>query len=78
MSYGGKFTDYEVAKKLNRTLYGVRDRRSFLGIPALGHAPQALQMESESRDRYFHLFATKSDKELRAILGWTDARIHTA
>jgi hypothetical protein len=58
-----------VAEKLNRTLSGVRDRRKFLGKPAVGHAPQPFRMEREPRDRYARLFATKSNQELRAILG---------
>ena len=73
----GKFTDREVAEKLNRTLYGVRDRRKFLGKPAVGHAPQPFRMEREPRDRYARLFVTKSNQELRAILGWSYKRIHT-
>src|SRR6266446_723777 len=73
----GKFTDREVAEKLNRTLYGVRDRRKFLGKPAVGHAPQPFRMEREPRDGYARLFATKSNQELRAILGWSYKRIHT-
>lgn len=67
----GKFTDREVAEKLNRTLAGVRDRRKFLGKPAVGHAPQPFRMEREPRDRYARLFAAKSNQELRAILGWS-------
>ena len=73
----GKLTDREVAEKLNRTLGGVRDRRKFLGKPAVGHAPQPFRMEREPRDRYARLFATKSNQELRAILGWSYNRIHT-
>jgi hypothetical protein len=73
----GKLTDREVAEKLNRTLSGVRDRRKFLGKTAVGFAPQPLRMERETRDRYSHLFATKSNQELRAILGWSYKRIHT-
>ncbi len=73
----GKLTDREVAEKLNRTLSGVRDRRRFLGKPALSHAPQPFRREGEPRDRYAYLFSSKSDKEVRAILGWTHKRIHT-
>src|SRR6266542_3018291 len=73
----GRFTDREVAEKLNRTLGGVRDRRKFLGKQAVGHAPQPFRMEREPRDRYARLFATKSNQELRAILGWSYKRIHT-
>lgn len=73
----GKLTDREVAEKLNRTLGGARDRRKFLGKPAVGHAPQPLRMEREPRDRYARLFVTKSNQELRAILGWSYKRIHT-
>src|SRR5437867_7713365 len=73
----GKLTDREVAGKLNRTLSGVRDRRKFLGKAAVGHAPQPFRMEREPRDRYARLFATKSNQELRAILGWSHKRIHT-
>jgi len=73
----GKLTDREVAEKLNRTLSGVRDRRKFLGKPAVGHAPQPFRMEREPRDAYARLFATKSNQELRAILGWSYKRIHT-
>lgn len=73
----GKLTDREVAEKLNRTLTAVRDRRHFLGRSAVGHAPQPFRMERETRDRYARLFATKSNQELRAILGWSYKRIHT-
>lgn len=73
----GKLTDGEVAEKLNRTLSAVRDRRKFLGKPAVGYAPQPFRMEREPRDRYARLFATKSNQELRAILGWSHKRIHT-
>lgn len=73
----GKLTDREVATQLNRTLEGVRDRRKFLGKPAAGHAAQPSRMEHEPRDHYARLFATKSNRELRAILGWSDKRIHT-
>jgi hypothetical protein len=71
----GKSTDREVAEKLNRTLIGVRGRRQILGKAAVGHAPQPALMEREPRDRYAHLFATKSDRELRAILGWSHERV---
>lgn len=73
----GKIHDREVAEKLNRTLSAVRDRRKFLGKSAVGHAPAPFRIEREPRDRYAHLFATKSDHELRAILGWSHKRIHT-
>ncbi len=73
----GKLTDRDVAEKLNRTLSGVRDRRKFLGKPAVGHAPQPFHMGREPRDRYARLFVTKSNQELRAILGWSYKRIHT-
>lgn len=73
----GKFTDREVAEKLNRTLGGVRDRRKFLGKPAVGYAPQPFRMECEPRDHYARLFTTKSNRELRAILGWSYKRIRT-
>ena len=73
----GKLTDREVAEKLNRTLGAVRDRRKFRGKPAAGHAPQPFRMEREPRDRYARLFATKSNQEVRAILGWSYKRIHT-
>jgi hypothetical protein len=73
----GKLTDRDVAEKLNRTLGGVRDRRKFLGKPAVGHAPQPFRMEREPRDNYARLFVTKSNQELRAILGWSYKRIHT-
>jgi hypothetical protein len=73
----GKVTDRELTEKLNRTLGGVRDRRKFLGKPAVGHAPQPFRMEGEPRDGYARLFATKSNQELRAILGWSYKRIHT-
>ncbi len=73
----GKFTDREVAERLNRTLGAVRDRRKFLGKPAVGHAPQPFRMEREPRDGHARLFATKSNQELRAILGWSYKRIHT-
>jgi len=72
----GKLTDREVAEKLNRTLGGARDRRKFLGKTAVGHAPQAFRMEREPRDHYARLFATKSNQELRAMLGWSYRRIH--
>jgi hypothetical protein len=73
----GSFTDREVAERLNRTLGAVRDRRKYLGIAAVGHAPQAFRMEREPRDRYARLFAAKSNQELRAILGWSYKRIRT-
>jgi hypothetical protein len=73
----GKVTDRELAEKLNRTLGGVRDRRKFLGKPAVGRAPQPFCMEREPRDGYARLFAIKSNQELRAILGWSYKRIHT-
>ena len=73
----GKLTDREVAERLNRTLSGVRDRRKFLGKTALGHAPQRFRMERAPRDRYAHLFTVKSNRELRAILGWSYKRIYT-
>jgi hypothetical protein len=73
----GKLTDREVAEKLNRTLAGVRDRRKFLGKPAVGRAPQPFRMEREPRDHYARLFSMKSDRELQAILGWSYRRIHT-
>lgn len=73
----GKLSDREVAEKLNRTLYGVRDRRKFLGKTAINHAPQPFRIEREPRDRYARLFAAKSDRELRAILGWSDKQIQT-
>jgi len=73
----GKLTDREVAEKLNRTLNGARNRRKFLGKPAVGHAPQPFRIDREPRDRYAYLFSTKSDRELRAFLGWSFKRIHT-
>lgn len=73
----GKITDREVAEKLDRTLGAVRDRRKYLGKPAVGHVSQPLRMEREPRDHYARLFATKSNQELRAILGWSYKRIHT-
>ena len=73
----GQLTDLEVAKRLNRTLGAVRDRRTFLGKSAVGHAPPPSRIEGEPRDRYARLFATKSNLELRAILGWSHRRIHT-
>lgn len=73
----GKLTDREVVEKLNRTLGAVRDRRKFLGKPAVGHAPQPFRIEREPRGHYARLFATKSNQELRAILGWSYKRIHT-
>jgi hypothetical protein len=73
----GKLTDREVAEKLNRTLVAVRGRRKFLGKPALGHAPQPFRIERGPRDRHAGLFATKSDRELRALLGWSYQRIRT-
>ena len=54
----GNLTDREVAEKLNRTLGAVRDRRKFLGKPAVGHALQPFRMEREPRDRYARLFVT--------------------
>jgi hypothetical protein len=71
----GKFADREVAGKLNRTLLGVRGRRQFLGKPAVGHAPQPSRVESGPHDHYSHLFSTKTNRELRAILGWSYERI---
>lgn len=73
----GKLTDREVAEKLNRTLSGVRGRRKFLGKSAAGRVPQPFRIEREPRDRYARLFATKSNQELRAMLGWSYKRIHT-
>jgi len=73
----GKLTDREVAEKLTRTLGAVRDRRKFLGKSAVGHAPQPFRTEREPRDGYARLLATKSNQELRAILGWSYKRIHT-
>jgi hypothetical protein len=72
----GELTDREVAERLNRTLAAVRDRRKFLGKPAVGHAPQPWRIEREPRDAS-GLFATKSNRELRAILGWSFKRIRT-
>lgn len=71
----GKLTDRVVAAKLNRTLSGVRDRRKFLGKTAFGHAPQPFRIERALRGRFARLFATKSDRELMAILGWSYERI---
>ncbi len=71
----GSFADREVAEKLNRTLLGVRGRRQFLGKPAVGHAPQPSRVESGPHEHYSHLFSTKSNRELRAILGWSHDRI---
>jgi hypothetical protein len=73
----GKSTDREVAEKLNRTLHCVRHRRKFLGKPALGRPPQSFRMEHERPDRLARLFSEKSDRELRAILGWGRKRIRT-
>ncbi len=73
----GKFTDREVAERLNRTRRAVTDRRRFLGRPGTEHPPQPLRMEREPRDGYARLFAAKSDQELRALLGWSYTRIHT-
>jgi hypothetical protein len=73
----GKLTDREVAEKLNRTPGGVRDRRKFLGISAVGRAPQSFRTECEPRDHYAHLFATRSDRQIHAMLGWSYKRIHT-
>ena len=71
----GKLTDREVTEKLHRTLLGVRDRRQLLGKRAVGHAPQPFRMEREPHDHYSHLFSTKSNRELRAILGWSHERV---
>jgi hypothetical protein len=71
----GKFADREVAEKLRRTLLGVRGRRQFLGKPAVGHSPQPSSIERLPRDHYSHLFSTKSNRELRAILAWSYERI---
>jgi len=73
----GTLTDRELAEKLHRTVDGVRDRRKSLGKPALGHAPQPLYMERVPRSHHARLFATKSDQELRGILGWSYRRIQT-
>src|SRR5882672_7033077 len=73
----GKFTDREVAEKLNRTLYCARGRRKFLGIPGVGWGPQPKWAQSEPEDHYAYLFATKSDREIRAMLGWSYKRIRT-
>lgn len=72
----GKNTDREVAERLNRTVAGVRDRRKHLGLRAASQPPQPVHMEREPRDGYAHLFATKSDREIRALLGWSFQRIH--
>jgi len=72
----GKAVDSEVAEKLNRKLGAVRDRRKFLGKPAWNHTRPAY-VEREPRDHYTGLFANKSDRELRALLGWSYRRIHT-
>lgn len=73
----GKLTDRGVAEKLHRTLSGVRDRRKFLGKTAVGHAPQPFRKEREWNDRCARLFASKSNQELHAILGWSYKRIQT-
>jgi hypothetical protein len=71
----GKFADREVAEKLHRTLLGVRGRRQFLGKPAVGHAAQPSRVDYGPHDHYSHLFSTRSNRELRAILGWSYERI---
>ena len=73
----GVLTDREVAEKLNRTIFGVRDRRKFLGIPAVNHARQPVRIEREPRDHYAYLFANKSGREIHAMLGWSYQRIRT-
>jgi hypothetical protein len=73
----GTVPDRDVAEKLNRKLACVRGRRTMLGKTAFGHAPARLRYEREPRDRYAELFASKSNAELRRILGWTDKRIRT-
>jgi hypothetical protein len=73
----GRLTDREVAEKLNRTLGGVRDRRKFLGKPAVHRGQAPLRMEREPRDHHARLFAAKSNRELHAILGWSYKRIRT-
>lgn len=73
----GRWTDREVAEKLDRTLGCVRDRRKLLGKTALGHAPQPFRMEREPRDGHARLFGTRSNEELRAILGWSHKRVLT-
>jgi hypothetical protein len=71
----GKLIDREVSEKLNRSLSTVRDRRNLLGKTAVGFAPQPLCVEREARDHYARLFATKSNQQLRAMLGWSYRRI---
>ncbi len=71
----GKLTDGEVARRLHRTLSTVRTRRKFLGRPAVGRGPQPRRMEREPEDHYARLFASKSNAELRAILGWSSNRV---
>jgi len=73
----GKISDRELARKLNRTIHAVRGRRKFLGITAIYHAPQPFRMPPEPADGYAKLFASKSDKELKQILGWSYKRIRT-
>lgn len=73
----GKLTDREVAERLNRTPRAVADRRKFLGRPAVGRAPRPRRMEREPEDHYALLFGSKSNAELRAILGWSKKRVRT-
>ncbi|HTV39279.1 MAG TPA: hypothetical protein VMF08_01780 [Candidatus Sulfotelmatobacter sp.] len=73
----GKSRDRDVAERLNRTLGAVRDRRRLLGIAAVGQAPQAFYRQREPRDGYAHLFATKSNREIHALLGWSYKRIRS-
>lgn len=47
----GKLADRKVVEKLNRTLGSVRDRRKFLGKPAVGHAPQLFRIERQLPDK---------------------------
>ena len=71
----GKLCDSEVAANLNRTLPCVRGRRKFLGKTAVGHAPPPCRIQRLSRDYVSRLFATKSDKEILSILGWSRKRV---
>ena len=66
----GKFNDRELEAKFNRSAASIKSRRHQLGIPALNGKPQSLKLEMPVQ------LDSKSDKELRALLGWSVRKIH--
>jgi hypothetical protein len=65
----GKFDDRELETRLKRTAASIKARRHQLGIPALHGKPQPWKAGVAA------LLAQKSDKQLRALLGWSIRRI---